>query len=162
VAAALAGPVASAIFSTQDEFGPTRNRLLFVQRAAKKLIGVSSVLVVVAAVAIVISIRAIRTEVDHSVAQIRENHVCPHCGYVFLLSVAEAAAMRRSHGDIICPKCGKPGAIKEVSANAGVLVNDKFPQPPNAEEPSEANGDAGAPRKKPPALAPNLTKPKRP
>jgi ribosomal protein L37AE/L43A len=125
-------------------------------------LGAAAVLVVAAAAAVAICLRSMRTDVDHSVAQIRENHACPFCGHAFLLAVAEAAAMRRAHGDIVCPKCGRAGAMKEVSASAGALVNERASQPPDSEEPGEDEEEGIAPRKKPAAPTPSLTKPRPP
>ena len=94
------------------------------------------------------TLRATSTEVDASIASIRESHTCPWCGKTFVLTVAEAAAMRREKGDIFCPACGKAGALKQASTNSGELVNT-YPPPGTAEqeEPAETEESANRPHK---------------
>lgn len=128
------------------------------QRASKKLIGVVALLVVLACGAVVVTIRAIRTDVDDSIAQVHQNYTCPQCGFRFPLTISDAAAMRRSQGDIICPKCRNPGALTDASASLGEFMTNRVPAPSATEEESEDGREPGARPKKPSAPTPSLTK----
>ena len=116
-----------------------------------RVIKIFAVLIVIGASTAAVcffTLRASSTEVDASIASIRESHTCPWCAKTFTLTVAEAAAMRRQKGDIYCPACGKPGALKEAATSSGELVNN-FPPPGSTEqdEPAETDETAGKPRK---------------
>lgn len=93
----------------------------------RRLVGPVIVVCVLVTGATVMTLRATRTDVDTSVSQIRENHSCSRCGHVFSLTIADAAAMRRTSGDIVCPKCGNRGATKESGMSASDLVNTMTP-----------------------------------
>ena len=84
-----------------------------------------------------ITIRTSRTEIDPVVADVKESHTCPHCGFRFMLSISEAVSMRRSQGDIVCPKCGKSGAMKDDALASTDLVRDT-----SAVDKSDDDGDA--------------------
>jgi transcription elongation factor Elf1 len=92
-----------------------------------------------------ITLRTSRTEIDPVVADVKESHTCPHCGYHFMLSNSEAVRMRRSRGDIVCPKCGKSGAMKDDALASTDLVRDT-PSVDKGEEDGDA--DSSQPRKK--------------
>lgn len=102
----------------------------------RRLVGPVIVVCVLVTGATVMTLRATRTDVDTSVSQIRENHSCSRCGHVFSLTIADAAAMRRTSGDIVCPKCGNRGATKESGLSANDLVNTMSP-PTDDNEPAE-------------------------
>ncbi len=93
----------------------------------------------------------IEADVDPTIAQLTEQHTCPHCGNVFDLSISEATAMRRQHGEIVCPKCGKLGARKEAGANAGDLIVNQ-PRPTDTED--EDAGEVTTPKRRGPAHTP--------
>jgi transcription elongation factor Elf1 len=92
-----------------------------------------------------ITVRTSRTEIDPVVADVKESHTCPYCGYRFTLSISEAVNMRRSRGDIVCPKCGRSGALKDDALASTDLVRDT-----SAVDKSDEDGDADSsqPRQK--------------
>lgn len=102
----------------------------------KRYIGPVILVCVLVTGATVMTLRATRTDVDTSVSQMRENHACGRCGHVFALTIADAVAMRRTAGDIVCPKCGNRGATKESGMSANDLVNTMTP-PTDADDSAE-------------------------
>jgi len=125
------------------------------QTAARKIIGVACVFLIIGTTIAFLTIRVLHTDVDASLASVRENYTCANCGNIFMMSIADAATMRRTRGDIICPKCGRPGAAKEAAASAQ-LVNDELP--PGEAGQDEDKDESGNPRpRKPTAPSTHLT-----
>lgn len=79
-------------------------------------------------------------QIDQSIAQIEEAHTCPHCGHVFQITVAEATRMRRAHGNIVCPACGKLGAEK----NDAQPFTEVLPPSPPDDTGQDASNDDGS------------------
>lgn len=92
-----------------------------------------------------VTLRTSRTEIDPLVADVKESHTCPHCGHHFMLSNSEAVSMRRMRGDIVCPKCGKSGAMKDDALASTDLVRDT---PSVDKRDDEGETDSSHPRKK--------------
>jgi predicted RNA-binding Zn-ribbon protein involved in translation (DUF1610 family) len=105
----------------------------------KRIIGPVIVVCFIVTGATVMTLRATRTDVDTSVSQMRENHACGRCGHVFSLTIADAVAMRRTSGDIVCPKCGHHGATKESGLSASDLVNTMAPPTDANDSPEPLN-----------------------
>lgn len=122
----------------------------------RKLVIVAGFIALCGTAVVVITTRASRSDVDSSLAGIRESHTCPHCGHAFMLSIDEARAMRRSQGDIVCPKCGKAGAFKDAAMVGTELVRDAAP-PDEDQEDEDSESSPGA-RKKPTAPSATLTR----
>ena len=68
------------------------------------------------------------------------NYRCTKCGKTFALTVADAAQMRRSKGEIVCPDCGAPGAEKQ---DVSVVVSGEDSA---AENSSSVSGDPSKPQ----------------
>ena len=88
----------------------------------KKILIVAAFVGLCAGAVTFVTVRTNRTEIDSSVADVRERHTCPYCGNQFLLSVSQAVSMRRSNGGIVCPRCGKKGATKDDALASTDLV----------------------------------------
>ena len=103
-----------------------------------------------------ITVRASRTEIDSVVSDAKERHTCSHCGHSFLLSISEAVTMRRSHGDIDCPQCGKTGATKDGAMASTDLIR------PNAQDDQagedNADDETSAQRRKHPKPTATLSR----
>ncbi len=74
-------------------------------------------------------------EVDSGVSAMQIEYHCSRCGHRFSLSVSKSAQVRRDRGDIVCPRCDAPGAIKrDVSV---VVSGDDVPDTSRSNENSE-------------------------
>ena len=57
---------------------------------------------------------------DSGVMEMSQEYTCNACKQKFTLSVSEATEMRRARGDIFCPHCGQPSAVKaDVKVDMG-------------------------------------------
>ena len=91
------------------------------------------------------------TRADSEVAGRMQSYTCSHCNKAFEISVAEATAMRRNAGDVLCPHCGKGGTRKDdVAIDMSGL---RQATPPENEEDSAGDGqmDREKPRQAPAA-----------
>jgi endogenous inhibitor of DNA gyrase (YacG/DUF329 family) len=85
-------------------------------------------------------------DVDNAVASMQETYTCPACQQVFLLTVAEATRERRSQGDVLCPRCGKPGATKDTSDFSSELYVGREREPTDEDAAAEpAQGQPSRP-----------------
>jgi hypothetical protein len=126
--------------------------------ATVRKIGLTLVVLAAAGSMIVFSLRSLQSDVDVTVARTIEEHRCMHCGHLFNLTIAEATAMRRQHGDILCPVCGKAGA-ERTHADAVGLVNTLAP--PNdavTEEYEQSDEETPRPATRETTAAPGLTR----
>jgi len=110
----------------------------------KRLVAGSVATIAVAAAIVVIVMQASDAPaVDGSVANVMQSYTCAKCGNKFDLSVADAAAMKRSGGEVLCPGCGEGGAAKDdVTINFGApLSRIETPEEEESDDSAVANED---------------------
>lgn len=99
-----------------------------------------------------------RSDIDESVASVREEYSCASCGATFTLTISEAIAQRRTDSGIRCPKCGKGGAEKYAAYSADLHVPTDGPSPQMEPGPDEAREpDSSKGRLLGPEMAPKKT-----
>ncbi len=87
------------------------------------------------------------TRSDSDVADQMQSYTCSHCNKSFEISVGEAAAMRRSSGDVLCPYCNQGDTRKDnVVIDMG---GQREAEPATEEEDSEEVGREDRPRPRP-------------
>jgi hypothetical protein len=86
-----------------------------------------------------------RPEVDHRVASTLESFSCAKCGHSFTMTTGQVSHMRRSRGEIFCPKCGEGGARKETAER------------PTGHASSRSSKNAQRPREQDPPEVPSKT-----
>ncbi len=101
-------------------------------------------------------------EVDPNVASAKQPFTCKKCGHSFEMTIGKVAEMRRTKGEITCPKCGEGGAQK-VILNNGTSLERRTPTTAPAsplgdasdlEEELDLAYDDPKPRTSPPARRP--------
>jgi len=97
-----------------------------------------------------------RSEVDPRIGSLRQSFTCEQCGYAFTMTTEEVGQMRRSRGQVHCPKCGAGGARKDIGAVPSSLLQSEASQPaagrdaPPAAGPPDSQPSADAVLSSPP------------
>lgn len=73
-----------------------------------------------------------RSEVDPRVGSLRQSFTCEQCGHVFSMTVEQVGLMRRTRGQVFCPKCRAGGARKDVGPVTPGKTSEAVGQPSSA------------------------------